>query len=213
MVTANISRTVQHKQVLLTTCKVQMLGPDGSSMQARALLDSALSTSFITERFGQRLGLKRKRLNVNITGIRGSPFALSTQRVVDFRATSLINGGKRFAVQAIVFRRVISDLLSNPTPFNDKWKHFQRLELADPDFGKPGATDLLLGTEIFSQVVLNARQFGTRGSPMAHKTHLGWVLSGAVRGERHHGSETCCIATESSDDLLRSLWEIEDLTL
>ena len=41
VVTANVSRTAQHKQVLLMTCKVQILGPDGSTTQARALLDSA----------------------------------------------------------------------------------------------------------------------------------------------------------------------------
>ena len=77
VVTANVSWTMQHKQVLLMTCKVQILGLDGSVTQARALLDSASSTSFITERLAQRLGLKRKRVDVNITGIGGNPFPLS----------------------------------------------------------------------------------------------------------------------------------------
>ena len=68
IVIANVSRTVEHRQVLLMTCKIQTLGPDGSSKQARALLDSASSTSFVTERLAQQLRLKRKRLNVSITG-------------------------------------------------------------------------------------------------------------------------------------------------
>ena len=104
-------------------------------------------------------------------------------------------------------------LPSSPTPFNDKWKHLQGLELADPDFGTPGAIDLLLGTEIFGQVVLHGRRFGPHGSPMALKTHFGWVLSGAINSERQQRSETCCIATESTNDLLRRFWEIEDPTL
>ena len=58
VVTANVSRSVQHKQVLLMTCKFQILGPGGSAMQFRALLDSALLMSLITEHLAQRLGLK-----------------------------------------------------------------------------------------------------------------------------------------------------------
>ena len=131
------------------TCKVQILGPDGSKTQARALLDSASSTSFITERLTQRLGLKRKRVDINISGIGGNLFPLSPRGAVDFRVTSLKSGGRRFPVHAIVLRKVTSDLPSSPTPFNDKWKHLSGLELADPDFGTPGAIDLLLGTEIF----------------------------------------------------------------
>ena len=86
MVTANISRTMQHMRVLQIMCRVQIFGPDASTTQAGALLDSA---SFITECLAQHLGLKQKRVNVNITGIGGSTLALSPQVVVDFRVISL----------------------------------------------------------------------------------------------------------------------------
>ena len=213
VVTANVSGTVQHKQVLLMTCKVQILGPDGSTTQARALLDSASSTSFITERLAQRLGLKRSRVDINISGIGGSLSPLSPRGVVNFRIASLKSGGRRFPVQAIVLHRVTSDLRSSPTPFNDNWKHLSGLELADPDFGTPGAIDLLLGTEIFGQVVLHGRRFGPRGSPTALKTHFGWVLGGAVNSKQRQDSQTCCLTTASTDDLLRRFWEVEDPAL
>ena len=48
---------------------------------------------------------------------------------------------------------------------------------------------------------------------MALKTHFGWVLIGAINSERQQRSETCCIATESTKDLLRRFWEIEDPNL
>ena len=69
------------------------------------------------------------------------------------------------------------------------------LELADPEFGTPGAIDLLLGTEVFGKVVLNGRRFGPRGSPSALKTHFGWVLGGVVDSEGQRDSETCCLTT------------------
>ena len=106
-----------------------------------------------------------------------------------------------------MLRKVTSDLLSSPTPFNDKWKHLSGLELADPDFGTPGASNLLLGTEVFGQVVLHNRRFELRGSPTALKTHFEWVLGGAVNSQRQRNSDTCCLTMTSADNLLRRFWE------
>ena len=82
---------------------------------------------------------------------------------VDFGITSLNSGGRHFPVQAIVQRKVTSNLPSSLTPFDGKWKHLSGLELADPDFRTPEAIDLLFGTEVFSQVVLHGRWSGPRG--------------------------------------------------
>ena len=98
VVMANVSRTTQHKQVLLLTCKVQILGPNGSTTQARVLLDSASSTSFITQRLARRLGLKRKRVDMTISGIGGNLSPLSPKGAVSFRITSLKSGGRHFPV-------------------------------------------------------------------------------------------------------------------
>ena len=206
VITANVSRTTQHKQVLLMTCEVQILGPDGSTTQARVLLNSATSTSFITELLAQRLNLKRKRVEINIPEIGDNLFPLSPRGVVDFRITSLKSGGRRFPVQAVVLCKVTSDLPSSPTPFNNNWKHLSGLALADPGFRTPGAIDLLLGMEVFGQVVLHGRQFGPWGSPTALKTHFSWVLGGTVNSKRQQDSETCCLTTTSADDLLRRFW-------
>ena len=48
---------------------------------------------------------------------------------------------------------------------------------------------------------------------MALMTHFGRMLRGATNSERQQRSETCCIGTESTNDLLRRFWEIEDPTL
>ena len=40
---------------LLMTCRVLLRGPDGSSIESRALLDSAFSISFVSERLAQAL--------------------------------------------------------------------------------------------------------------------------------------------------------------
>ena len=97
-------------------------------------------------------------------GTGGNLSSQSPRGVVDFRITSLKSRGRRFPIQAIVLCKVISDLRSSLTPFNNKWKHLLGLELADPDFGTLGAIDLLLGTKVFGQVVLHGQRFGPQGS-------------------------------------------------
>ena len=76
----NVSWTVQHSMAcMLMTCKVRILCPDRSTMQARALVDSVSSTSFITEHLAQLLGLKQKQVNINMSGIEGNLSSLSPQ--------------------------------------------------------------------------------------------------------------------------------------
>ena len=57
------------RQVLLMTCCVKAVVPDRSTTQARALLDSALSASFITECLAQNLCLARRNYSINISNI------------------------------------------------------------------------------------------------------------------------------------------------
>ena len=116
VVKANFSQTMQHKQVLLMMSKVQIFGRDGSTTQARALLDFASSMPLITQHLVQQLGVKRKRLYVSISGIGGNPRELSPQSTMDFRITSLKSGRRRIPLQAIVLGKVTSNLPLSPTP-------------------------------------------------------------------------------------------------
>ena len=60
-----------HISQLLMTCQVQVLGPDGTTSQVRALLDSASSASFISERLTQHLRLSRHHYGTKVSGIGG----------------------------------------------------------------------------------------------------------------------------------------------
>ena len=52
-------------------CYVQVKAPDGPFMKARALLDSASSASFVSERLAQALNLPRSSQTVLISGVAG----------------------------------------------------------------------------------------------------------------------------------------------
>lgn len=52
------------------------------------------------------------------------------------------------------------------------------LHFADPDFGHPGKIDILLGIDIYADVLLQCWRNEPPGSPTAFETKFGWVLAG-----------------------------------
>ena len=193
---------------LLMTCRILVDAPDGTSVEARALLDCISSASFISECLSQSLCLPRSSQNITISGIAGLSRGSPSQSIVSF---SVWSSGKKIDVTAIVVLRVTCDLPTHPVPFDVNWKHLTDLQLANPAFGHPGRIDILLGVDIFIKVLLHGRRIGPTGSPVAFETVFGWVLAGsgtscypAACVTSHHTSLL------SRDDLLRKFWETEE---
>jgi len=168
------------RQPLLMTCRVLIMSPDGLTTQARALLDSASSTSFVSERLAQYLHLPHLRRQAQITGIGGLAHQSLGQSLVHFGVAPMSATGERLDVEAIVLPKVTSDLPLHPVPLDPKWHHLAGIGLADPDFGSPGPVNVLYGVDVLSSVLLHGQQFGPTGSPTVFETHFGRVLSGAV---------------------------------
>ena len=119
--------------------------------------------------------------------------------------------GSKIALSAVVVPKVTCDLPLSPVPFDPSWQHLSGLPLADPGYVKPGRIDLLLGVEVFVDVLLNGQRTGPPGSPVALETKFGWVLSG---GTEHPDPVSLHVAsfhtsTTTGDDLLRHFWEVE----
>ena len=54
---------------LLMTCRVLVFAPDGSTIEARALLDNGSTSSFVSEHLVQSLRLPRSQRSVCVSGI------------------------------------------------------------------------------------------------------------------------------------------------
>lgn len=117
---------------------------------------------------------------------------------------------QRINVSAVVVPRVTHDLPVSPISFNTKWSHLSDIQLADPTFGLPGRVDILLGIDVFSNVLLQGRRFGPSDSPVVFETLFGWVLAERTgHQEISHDVVSHHIAVVTGDDLLRKFWEIE----
>ena len=199
---------------LLMTCQVKVNAPEGTSIKARALLDSGSTTSFVSERIVQALDLIRRSKCLTISGIGGLSHKSPLQSVSTFEITSLYSPKSKYSLTAIVVPRVTCDLPFQPVHMDPQWSHLSGLALADPDFASPGRIDLLLGADIYADVLLHGRRCGPHGTPTAFETQFGWVLTGRTTSSSHSSNQgtvaTHHTSVASGDDILRMFWEIEE---
>ena len=210
----NPNRTVQShaatelsNSTLLMTCRVLIHGPSDLSVEARAVLDFASSNSFISERIAQILCLPRSHRSSNISGIGGLTCKSGIRAVTQFAVPPILRPDKWFKVSAIIMPRVTCDLPVSPVN-NNGWDHLSDLSLADTSFSQPGRIDVLLGVDIFVNVLLQGRRIGPPGAPVALNTEFGWVLAGGNELSNHNVVHH--VVTVSGDGLIQRFWEVEE---
>ena len=87
------------------TCQVIASSPDGQTTQARALLDTGSTTSFISERLANSLNLRRSLQSIRISGIAGSSPESTSHAGVNLSLSAKFSSEK-FDLSAIVLPKV-----------------------------------------------------------------------------------------------------------
>ncbi|XP_043482131.1 uncharacterized protein LOC122511131 [Leptopilina heterotoma] len=186
---------------------------DGSKHLARALLDQGAQMSFISEALSRQLHFKRSQINLQVTGI-GSSKPLMVKGLVTFKIFSYHNPYISFNVHAVVLNK-----LTTYVPVTDssitKCSHIKGLNLADPMVHKRLSLDIILGAEIYSQIIESGLIKGPFGAPIAQKTSLGWILTGTILKELSTNSVSLIGLQCKFDEDLYELWRryvlIEDI--
>ena len=197
--------------LLLMTCRVLVEAPNGSVAECRALLDSGSTVSMISERLAQRLHLPRHSHTTLLSGVAGLTSNSSSQSIAKFKISSTYSHARKLDVSAMVVSRVTCDLPLHPIPSSVGWDHLSGIKLADPTYGTPGRIDMLLGVEIFVEVLGHGRRIGAPETPIAFETQFGWILAGNTQTQApiHHAAVHHVISL-TGDDLIRRFWETEE---
>ena len=167
----------------------------------------------MSERVVQSLGISRHAQSLTISGIGGVSHKSSHTSVSTLEISSLCSSNAKYVITAIIAPHVTCDLPLQPMYDSRKWDHLSNITLADPDFSMPGKIDLLLGADVYSDVLLHGRRCGQPNTPTASQTHFGWVLTGRTQSRSHSANYTVTshhTAVASGDDILRKFWEIEE---
>jgi len=78
-------------------------------------------------------------------------------------------------------------------------EHVQN-NLADPDFYKPGNIDLLLGAELFFDLLGNEQVKVNNQSVTIRNTKLGWIVSGKIHQAQNSVPSMCLLASIYNND-------------
>ncbi|XP_055595459.1 uncharacterized protein LOC129746054 [Uranotaenia lowii] len=171
--------------VLLPTAVLTIRDSCGNTISARALLDSGSQLCFMTERVAQSLKFERCQEYLPIRGI-GQLSTCSTQSV----SATIVSkhSDYRSTLNFFVLPKVTADIPLKKINV-DSWSMPSGLDMADPDFQNPSSIDIILGAEVFYDLLLEGYHRLNEIGPMLQKTRLGWVVSGKVF-EQSRGQET-----------------------
>ncbi|XP_045452957.1 uncharacterized protein LOC123662116 [Melitaea cinxia] len=198
------------KTVLLTTAVVQAESKDGTHFPVRALLDQGSQSSFITEAMVQRLGLKRLAVKNTIVGVGGDK-SVTSKSTVKINLRSRVDPRFQVKVNAYVLKSVTS-LLPVAKATRVEWENLTLDDLADPEYHTPNKIDILLGAEIFSQIIQEGIKRNFNGSLLAQDTAFGWIISGVCEVDSTsniHSHITVMHSYLELDNMLKRFWELE----
>ncbi|XP_044766260.1 uncharacterized protein LOC123322380 [Coccinella septempunctata] len=196
--------------VLLSTAKVIVFDESNQPVSVRALLDSGSQSSFITDSLRQRLGISTSNASLNVLGISGNISKIKEKCVVDLNSRY---GKFKASVNCFV--------LSNITSMTPAWgfdvsslKIPSDLQLADPEFNKPAPIDMLIGAELFWEIIKPNKISCGRNKPVLQDTVFGWIVSGRVSNDNNVRNTSCHLSTNQElCRILSKFWETEECSV
>ena len=151
-VTVATHSAAQSGTVILPTAVVRIRDGHGSTLNVRALLDTGSQASFITESVVQRYNLKKKKISTTVSGLgKSSKTAASSVEL-----SLMCDNTKVATVNAIVMPKLTTDLPSCAIDLT-KIKCLQNLKLADAEFHVPSAIDMILGSDVYDDLVMETK--------------------------------------------------------
>ncbi|XP_026747883.1 uncharacterized protein LOC113508909 [Trichoplusia ni] len=206
-ITSHHSAKQSTSLALLATATVSARNEHNHTVVLRALVDQGSQASFISEKATQLLKLTRHTARGSIIGV-GST-RTNVDHVVQLRIGSRWNPSFEINIQAYVMSKQLTTKIPSKAVPVTHWPHLEGLNLADPDYYKPGPIDLLLGVKEYAQLVQQQLIKGPPGSPCAQETNLGWILFGEINTSLQEESFLVLHQQIEIENMLKSLWEID----
>lgn len=208
--TSLTSSSFKEDHVILGTAVARIQDSRGHFQDVRLVIDSASQNSFITHRCLNRLGLKMTKTDRRISGIGQTLFdgaKGSATCVLKPRGKTIF----RLTTEAIVVANITSYLPATPLP---KWviSKFEDTELADPNFGKPGAIDFLLGADLFTEIWTGVVKESDEDGPKLLSSIFGFIVMGKI-GASKPSTSTSLLVIDNSTDVnfqLERFWQMEE---
>ncbi|GFW21473.1 DUF1758 domain-containing protein [Trichonephila clavipes] len=165
--------------VLLSTAIVNVKDIKGALQKCKIRIDSARQGSFVRESCVNLLQLKRTSVNINVDGLSSRKVG-RVAGLVQFEITSLFYKNTSITVDALILPKITCDLPQFQVDAS-ALNTFKHLKLADANCLQPGPIDILLGADVFGEIMLN-RHLNVQGQSLtAIESIFGWVVLGKTK--------------------------------
>ncbi|XP_063990368.1 uncharacterized protein LOC135169354 [Diachasmimorpha longicaudata] len=201
-----------HQRVLLATAQARIQSPRGFTLNIRMLLDQGSELSFISEQLVKSLDLSIMSSSIEFIGI-AETNAGRTRGVAPITLYAL-DGSEQVDLDAHVLKKLTVKLpsFSCKSPRIDP---LQGLQLADPDYLKPGPIEIILGADTYGRILKQRVVSSSNTQLVGQQTVFGWILSGPVECKGCSPRISLSAVKESINvqllELLQRLWTQEEL--
>jgi len=158
-----------------------------------------------------QLKLPRKSAAIPLLGI-GGTFSGRTRGSVHVSLHSEFEASDAYTLQAFILPRLTFKIPSFEVA-TVSWTHLNNLQIADPNFCKPGSIHIIIGADSYGQIIRPGLIKGDPSSPVAQLTLFGWVVSGPAalntRDKVDHVYH--CAVDRDLQNLLTYFWKQDDL--
>lgn len=204
-------------QILLSTAIIEASNPvNQQKVTVRALLDCGSQSSFITESLKTRLSLKPYPIDcLKVIGIGNHP-----NNVVNESCTirlKSINSKFNVMQQCLILNQLTGHLPKTPVNISSM-KLPKGMQLADPKFHEPGPVDVLIGADLFWDILGNEQLSLGNNNPKLRSTQLGWIISGPIQSTKNVNKGIHCnhaiisqSDNENIDQMLTKFWDLEEV--
>lgn len=197
--------------MLLATSQAKILLENGNSHSVRMLIDQGSELSFISEDLIKRLRIRRKQASIPLLGI-GGVYSGKTRGIVTLKLQSKHDSSSTCIISAYILTKLTVQLPSVQT-IQTHWPHLQGLQLADPDFLRPGSIDIIIGADFYGTIIKPELIKDCSFSPIAQLSIFGWIISGPTSSTDDILSVQGYHCTKDVDlhDLISRFWKQEEI--
>lgn len=196
--------------VLLGTAVINIKCKNGELIKCRALLDNGSQLNIITEKLRKALGISYKNANCEIGGIGDVKSGISKRASV---VISSQKNGYTAELEVVIIPKITSDMPSIQLNVAD-WPIPKNICLADPQFNIPARIDMLIGAELFCELISVGQIKMNDRLPILQNSVFGWILMGKVSNAASD-SVFCGISVCENIGLekcLQRFWSVEQVT-
>lgn len=193
-------------QVLLATALINIRDVNNKQHEVRAVLDSGSQASFMAESLMIKLGLPYEHAKFSVAGISNSVSVVNKQCKASIQSRlNTYSKNLTFLVlpQVTTLTNRIVDVGTLEIP--------SHIPLADPEFYSPSSLELLLGADIFWDLIGTKQVRLNNGLPVLQETKFGYIVSGPT-GKLDSNRLSCNFSQfDAIQDQLAKFWAIEEI--